>query len=151
MTSCYTYVEFKQELKLEKYLLCENLNHRQTICNFTLNSTRIPKVTDRYKGLERSQRFCNVYNDNSVGDEFHVLFECENPCIVNFRKKYLPNSYITHPSIWKLISPLQSDKTKVICNLGVFYHCLNKAPFLLHLFEDRIMYYVYTYVCMYCI
>ena len=141
MTSCYTYVEFKQELKLENYLLCENLNYRQAICNFRLNNTRIPKVTGRYKGIERSQRFCNVCNDNSVGDEFHLLFECKNPSIMNSRKKYLPIFYVTQPSMWKLISLLQSDKTKVICKLGAFL-------ILLHQFEDGILYYVYMYVCV---
>ena len=120
MTSCDTYVEFKLEFKLEKYLLCENHNYRQAICNFRLNNTRIPKVTGRYKGLERSQRFCNVCNNNSVGDEFHVLFECKNPSIVNFRKKYLPKFYVTRPSMWKLITLLQSDKMKVIRGLGAF-------------------------------
>ena len=120
MTSCDIYVEFKQEFKLEKYLLCENLNYRRAICNFRVNNTRIPKVTGRYKGLERSQRFCNLCNDNRVGDEYHVLFECKNLTILNLRQKYLPKYYTTHPSMWKLILLLQADKAKVICKLGAF-------------------------------
>ena len=120
MTSCDIYVVFKQEFKLEKYLLCENHKYRRAICNFRLNNTRIPKVTGRYRGLERSQRFCNLCNDNRVGDEFHILFECNNISIMDIRQKYLPKIYTVQPSVWKMILLFQTDKTKVICKLGAF-------------------------------
>ena len=120
MTSCDIYIECKQEFKLENYLMCENHNYRQAICNFRLNNTRIPKVTGRFKGLERSQRVCTLCNNNSVGDEFHVIFECKNQSIMHFRRKYLPKFYTNRPSMWKLILLLQNDKPKVFCKLGAF-------------------------------
>lgn len=58
MSSCHIYVEFKQDLKLEKYLFYENPHYRRAIRNFRIKNTRIRKITGRYKGLERSQRFC---------------------------------------------------------------------------------------------
>lgn len=63
MTSCDSYVEkwqsdlhFKQELKLEKYLLHGNKKYGHAIGNFRMNNTRIPKVIKRYKGLDGNQR-----------------------------------------------------------------------------------------------
>ncbi len=120
MTSCDVYVEFKQEFKLEKYLLCENQKYRQAICNFRVNNNRIRKVSGRYKGLDRSQRFCNLCNDNRLGDEFHILLECRDANIATPRQKYMPKYYMNHPSMFKLILLLQSDKPKIISKLGAF-------------------------------
>ncbi len=47
MTSCDIYVKFKQEFKLEKYLLLKNQKYSQTIYNFRMNNTRIPRVIGR--------------------------------------------------------------------------------------------------------
>ena len=120
MTLCDIYVELKEQFNSEKYLLCENHKYRRAICNFRVNNTRIPKVTGRNRGVERSQRVCNLCNDNRVGDEFHVLFECKNTCVMNLRRKYLPKFYTDQTSVWKMILLLQNDKTKVICKLGAF-------------------------------
>ena len=120
MTSCDTYIEFKQEFKLEKYLMYENQKSRQAICNFRTNNTRIPKVTGRYKGLERSERMCNICDSHCVGDEYHVLFECKNVNVMYYRKKYLPKYYVYSPSKIKLILLLRSNNPGVIAKTGAF-------------------------------
>ncbi|XP_030230039.1 uncharacterized protein LOC115556816 [Gadus morhua] len=120
MTSCDTYIEFKQEFKLEKYLMYEKQKSRQAICNYRTNNTRIPKVTGRYKGLERSERMCNICDSNCVGDEYHVLFECKNVNVMYYRKKHLPKYYVYSPSKIKLILLLRSNNPGVIAKTGAF-------------------------------
>jgi hypothetical protein len=119
MSSCDLYVEFKKEFKMEKYLLLENVKYRQAICNLRLNNNRIPKVVGRYKNIVRNRRFCNLCDGNSVGDEFHILFECNNTTIVDARK-LLPRYYTFIPSMFKLVCLLQSQKPKVLWKIGAF-------------------------------
>ena len=120
MTSCDLYVEFKREFRLEKYLLSTDGKYRQAICNFRTNNTRIPKVTGRYQNIERKDRVCTICSLNRVGDEYHLLFECNNTDIVNARVKFLPEFYINHPSVYKLLILLNSDKLRDITKLGAF-------------------------------
>ena len=120
MSSCDFFCEIKDGLKLEKYLLGESVKSRQALCNLRLSNSRIPKVTGRYKGLERNKRFCNLCTGDFIGDEFHILFECKNQIITANRKKFLPRYYISHPSMFKCIELLQSSNEKVLYKLGLF-------------------------------
>jgi hypothetical protein len=45
-----------------------------------------------------------------IGDEFHILFLCENEIVVILRNKYIPNYYRINPSYIKLVGLLS------ICN-----------------------------------
>ena len=67
MSSCDFFCEIKDGLKLEKYLLGESVKSRQALCNLRLSNSRIPKVTGRYKGLERNKRFCNLCTGDFIG------------------------------------------------------------------------------------
>ena len=120
MSSCDLYMLFKEEFKLEKYLICTHGKVRQAICNSRTQNTRIPKVTGRYRRLDRNLRICNLCSENKVGDEFHVLFECRHADIIRYRADILPTSYTSRPSMYKVILLLQSDKTKVITKLGAY-------------------------------
>lgn len=85
---------------------------------FELSNRRIPKITGRYKGLERNKRFCKSCNDNCLGDEAHVLFEYKNRSFIDNRNKYLPKYLINHPSMFKLLLLLRTDKSRIVCKLG---------------------------------
>jgi len=39
-----------------------------------------------------------------IGDEFHILFLCENEIVVILRNKYIPNYYRISPSYFKLVT-----------------------------------------------
>lgn len=96
------YCELKEEFKVEKYLLCENQRCAQVICNL-----RVPKITERYKSLERNKRFCSSCDDNCLRDEYLVLFKCKNTSIVDktmkYLSKYLILNILSHPHMFKLI------------------------------------------------
>ena len=120
MTSCDFYCTIKENLNLEKYLLCENVKHRQALCNLRLANNRIPKTVGRYKGIDRNERYCNMCTGELLGDEYHVLFECQNEIIVENRKRFLPKYYTKHPSMAKCICLFQSNEKKLLYKLGAF-------------------------------
>ncbi len=54
------------------------------------------------------------------GDEYHILSECKNTSVMNYRISYQPKDFVNWLSVFKLILLLQSNKPKVISKLGAF-------------------------------
>jgi hypothetical protein len=50
------------------------------------SNLRLPIETGRWYNIPREDRKCN-----GIGDEFHILFLCENEIVVILRNKYIPN------------------------------------------------------------
>ncbi len=94
----WLYYHLKDEFKFEKYLLCGGRRYSQAICNFRVSNNRTPKITGRYKGLERNKGFCTLCNNNYPGGKYHVLYERKNTSIVDNRRKYLPNYSLNQPT-----------------------------------------------------
>ena len=124
MTSCDFYREIKQVFKVEKYLSIENVKIRQAICNLRLSNNRIPKVTGRYKSIERNKRYCNLCSGDLLGDEYHVILECKNETIVTRRNSLLPKYYVHRPSMFKCLSILQTDNQKLLYKLGCYLNAV---------------------------
>ena len=80
---------FKRELMFEDYLVKLTDFQRTVLCRFRVGSSKLP-VERGYQNIERNRRFCNLCDNNSIGDEFHLLLECDNPHIKRLRGKYLP-------------------------------------------------------------
>ena len=114
------YCQIKDSIMLEKYLLCPSAQSRQALCNIRLSNNRIPKIVGRYKGIERSKRFCHLCVGDYIGDEFHVIFECTNKDIVFNRNKYLPKYFARHPSMYKCVLLLQTSNQTILSKLGTF-------------------------------
>ena len=128
MTSCDTYVNFKEVFELEKYLI--NLHDmdaaRNAICKIRCNNSRIPKVVGRYRGIPRDQRICQMcaHAEAKVGDEYHVLLECSHPDIVRLRENYIHRRYYVHPNMFKCLDLLTCRHKSTTKRLGLF---LNKV------------------------
>jgi predicted RNA polymerase sigma factor len=45
--------------------------------------------------------------NQSIGDELHLLFVCCNAYLVNLSRIYLPRYYVTYPSIVKMNGYIQ--------------------------------------------
>ena len=58
--------------------------------------------TGHWYNITREDRKCN-FCGNGTGDEFHILFLCENEIVAILRNKYIPNYYRIHPSYLKLV------------------------------------------------
>ena len=107
MTSCDVYVNFKLNFKLEDYLVHLPLLLRRAVCALRTNNSRLPKVVGRYTNTPREHRYCTLCSsEDLIGDEYHLMFECKNQCIVTLRTKYIPDRYSSHPSMQKCIDLL---------------------------------------------
>lgn len=86
---CFNYRIFKTEHKFENYLINLPYKLRKTFLNYRLCNNKLPIETGRWTGIDRNLRKCTLCNSNSVGDEFHYVFEC---IAFEFdRKVFLPN------------------------------------------------------------
>ncbi len=122
MTSCDVYVHLKPNFKMEKYLICLNKKQHIAIYKFRTNNTCLPKVTGRFKKpkIERHKRFSTLCNENKLGDEYHILFECTNEKVVLNRLKYVSIFYSKRPSMLQCINLMRSENNKDIRNLSLF-------------------------------
>ena len=99
------YSGFKNDFCLENYLLRLSEYNRKWITKFRTSNLRLPIETGRWYNIPREDRKCN-FCGNRIGDEFHILFLCENEIVVILRNKYIPNNYRIHPSYFKLVGLL---------------------------------------------
>ena len=50
--------------------------HVMSFVNYRMFHNYLPVETGRWSGLDTSQRKCNLYNIDDIGDEFHYIFRC---------------------------------------------------------------------------
>ncbi len=122
MTSCDLYLHLKPDFKIEKYLLNLDQSLRTVLCKLRTNNTRLPKVVGRYKKpkIERHKRYCQLCDCNLLGDEFHLIFECNHERVVHFRNKYIPVYYKRKPSMLKCVNLLRSENIVDNIKLSLF-------------------------------
>ena len=75
-SKCLNYRIFKCTHGLEKYLLELPDDLKTALCNFRCINHRLPIERGRFWGVERDDRLCDICSMNSLGDEYHYLFEC---------------------------------------------------------------------------
>jgi len=79
------YQQIKHVYRMEKYLLMINHpNHRKAVSRIRLSAHKFPVEYGRQTGTERQDRKCTLCNSNKVGDEIHILLECENDTLKNY-------------------------------------------------------------------
>ena len=70
----------------ENYLSNLNSKSRLVLCKFRLSNHKLPLERGRYSNIERERRFCQLFNENMIGDEFHFILEC--PALQHLRKLF---------------------------------------------------------------
>ena len=121
MTSCDVYINFKINFKLEDYLIHLPIAIRKALCHLRTNNSRIPKVVGRFRNIPRENRYCHLCtNEELIGDEYHLLLECKNQQIVNFRNRYISCNFTRNPSRQKCINLLSSVDKSVVRKLAFF-------------------------------
>ena len=107
---------FTQDLKM---IFVLKTIFRKWIAKFRTSNLRLLIETGRCYNIPREDRKCK-FCGNGIGDEFHILFLCENEIVVILRNKYIPNYYRIHPSYFRLVGLLS------ICNYQLYkkYLCL---------------------------
>ena len=98
-SKCLNYKLFKSEHKFENYLTKLPPTLRQIFINFRLCNNRLPIETGRWRDIPRSDRICLLCNKNSIGDEFHYVFDCLY--FKQDRIKYLPKYFTKNSNIIK--------------------------------------------------
>ena len=76
----------------ENYLNLLDDKDRQLLCKFRTCTHRLPIEIDRWQGIERKNRTCNICNKNEIGDEFHYILQC--PSLHDDRRRLLDSTYL---------------------------------------------------------
>ena len=84
-SKCYHYRNYKIKFECEKYIDLAPCSIRELIVKFRTCNYMLPIETGRYTNVERHLRVCRRCNLNSIGDEYHYLFVCSHPDIIDTR------------------------------------------------------------------
>ena len=76
---------------------------------------RLAIETGRYVNIERNERYCNNCNLNSIGDEYHLFYECQNEKIIDLRHKFIPNDVIKNSSMFSFVNLLKELENVAVC------------------------------------
>ena len=95
-----------------------NIFLRIALTRLRLGSHYFMVERGRWKKLDYIDRIC--FDCNEVEDEFHVIMCCKK--YNDLRKKYLPECLYKRPSMYKLVSFLNSKDLKNIKSMGIFIH-----------------------------
>ena len=109
---CYNYRMFKTEFKFEQYLINLERPLRDYMLKFRLSNHKLPIHSQRFLGIRRDERLCEICETGEIGDEFHYLFNCRNERIVQERIKNLNTYFLYRPNVVKYQS-LMNAKSKV--------------------------------------
>jgi hypothetical protein len=109
------YSIFKQDFFLEPYLLRVDQQHRNCITKFRVSNMKLPIETGRWYNISKDHRKCTKCSVNLIGDEFHYLFICSHPEIVNLR--YIPNYYLRNSNAEQMAGMLSLCHIKLLTNL----------------------------------
>ena len=83
-------------------------------------NNKLPVVTGRYQEVVRENRICNKCDAGVLGDEYHVLHQCNDEEIVRLRSMYIPGYYSLKPSQHKYVLFMQNNSIKVLKDLALF-------------------------------
>ena len=91
---------FKNELRLEDYLIKLPSKMATVFCKFRLSNFKLPVEVGRWRGVNREDRICHLCNVG-IGDEFHYLFNCTDAIISNSRKLFIRKQFYNRPNCLK--------------------------------------------------
>ena len=85
---------------------------------FRCVNIKIPVVAGRYNSVPLDERICCLCNTNSIGDEFHCLFQCsyfDDP-----RKVYIKKYFYKIPNVQKMNELMNSTQKSIVLSLSKF-------------------------------
>ena len=87
---------------------------------------KLPIETGRWYNISKEHRKCTKCSENLIGDEFHYLFICSHPEIVNLRVRYIPNYYLINSNAENMAGMLSLCHIELLTNLSRFQKGLNR-------------------------
>ena len=117
-----TYVTFKSELTVEKYLISDiAVIQRISMAKLRCSSHKLKIQLGRQDDVPIADRlclFCKSHNINVVEDEYHFMVTC--PCFHDLRSKYIPHKFHLYPTYNKFIRLMSSQDNYLLSNLAKF-------------------------------
>lgn len=117
---CSNYRIIKLNYGMEDYILKMQKSNRILLTKLRTLNNGFPVNVGRYTGVPREDRICSKCDANAIGDEYHVLFICNNTDIVMLRARYIPEYFVCRPSYFKYTSLMQSTNVNILKNLSLF-------------------------------
>ncbi len=117
---CSSYRTYKFVYSVEEYLVKLEKQERIMICKLRASNNRLPVITGRHRNIDREDRICTKCNENMVGDEYHLLFVCQNEDIVQLRNRYISYYYRHNPTQYKYIMFMNNTNMKELKKLAYF-------------------------------
>ncbi len=105
-------------MELKNNLL--NRVSRIYLSKYCTGNNKLPIVTGRYHDVRREERCCDKCNDEHLGDEYHVLRQCQNRNINHLRHRHIPKYYRARPSHIEIITFMQSRNVHLSNNFAQF-------------------------------
>ena len=109
------YVNIKTRLIIEPYLLKSDPFARNIFCKFRCGNSKLPVVVGKFEGIDYSGRLCQFCNSESLGDEFHYIFQC--CCFTKERNLLLKSYFRRRPSVIKMKELFETQNRKTLANL----------------------------------
>ena len=101
--------------KDENYLSNLYSKSRLVLCKFRISNHKLPIERGLYSNIDRERRFCQLCNENMIGDEFHFILEY--PALQHLRKVFLPKYCQTNPNTLKLYNLFTTHNTNILNRL----------------------------------
>ena len=121
------YYLYKQNIKLENYLVKLNKKQHSALLKYRLSNHRLPAETGRWENTPLDERKCNLCTKQDIGDEFHYLFICNyfQAERKQFLKSYFYDFY-KRPNVIKFKELLSTDNVKDLIQLSKFVDIIMK-------------------------
>ena len=116
----WTFNQLKFIHEREYYFDCKSLTDemKKYFLKFRIGYYRIPVNNIFRKSTCRNMRLCRKCNDQTIGDEYHLFFEC--PFFNDIRLKMLTADIRSHPSMAKFVNLLRTHDEKIIKQICKF-------------------------------
>ena len=107
-SKCLLYRNFKRDFGRENYINQLPDMYVFALIKFRCSSHKLEIEIGRRNGVDRENRLCKNCSMNTLGDEFHFVFEC--PKFNEHRLKFIPKKYLSVHSMFSLCNLISGSK-----------------------------------------
>jgi hypothetical protein len=101
--------------------------------------------TGRWRNIDRENRYCNLCNCQTLGDQYHYVLECSS--VNDKRKQLLPKYFMKRHNVVKFFELLSTKKQSLLRKLCIFIKHINKV-FCTHCCSLTYVYFVNSLVML---
>jgi len=113
----------KTDFKFEEYFNILDEQNSLLSCKFRTTNHKLPIEKGRWSNIPRENRYCELCQNNQIGDEYHYIFECTN--LSEKRNSLLPKHLIERPNIIKFKNLMTSKRKPILQKLCKFIRYIN--------------------------